>query len=171
MEESIVSCDITLKSEDWHKLHNAICDLRSLRSRSDMSQIIIPTDHLDQVISRLQDALRDGYAQEDKDFESKYAYYRKFGEQAQMLSIWSLHDLPVGGFSTPHEFVGVTHLIYDHPCHQFPTTVRIGGALWSDLYCAADLAIRQSGDLHHVFIESFEPVPDQPGYLRLVTGS
>ena len=43
------------------------------------------------------------------------------------------------------------------------------GATWGDIYRAADWAIRNSGDSHHIFIEGFEL--RNGNELHLVTGS
>lgn len=49
--------------------------------------------------------------------------------------------------------------------------VKIGGdRTWQDLYNAADIAIRESGDSHHVFIERFVET-DNVRFLELWTGS
>lgn len=49
--------------------------------------------------------------------------------------------------------------------------VRIEGSkTWQDLYNAAEIAINESGDTHHIFIEQFVET-DNPGILELWTGS
>ena len=72
-------------------------------------------------------------------------------------SVWS-----IGGvmFGQPHPYRDADVLIYDtHEGWGGPDRIEvpIPGPKWLDLWRAAELALRESADKHHRFIESFVP--------------
>jgi hypothetical protein len=99
--------------------------------------------------------------------DQKHDLYRKYQEQVGLYSVWSIYS--VENFDAPSG-ITVDTLVYDE--HWGPRAIevqlRCGMKTWGDLYEAADKAIRQSGDEHHVFIEAFH-VKDGRAYLT--TGS
>lgn len=151
---------VTLKGEDFKIIHNTLCDLRNLVQR--MEQSMIKTQEFDRIIEGFQMGLRDAYAQDNSAFDSKMDYYRQFQQENGLSAIWSCYELPIHGFLSDHPYEAALAVVYQG-CHEL-----IKGATWGDVYRAADGAIFQSGDQHHIFIEGFELVGDE---LRLSTGS
>jgi hypothetical protein len=67
-----------------------------------------------------------------------------------------------------HPHSGATKIKYGD---QYTHIGTDSGLSWIDLYIAADDAIQASGDQHHIFIEAFTPIAEEPGVLRLTCGS
>lgn len=103
--------------------------------------------------------------------DEKYKLFSDYQEQYKLRSIWSIYSVEnLDAFSG----LSGTELIYCN--HWGDETVRIplksGDLTWGELYHAADKLIRQSGDEHHVFIESLTVRKGPNGqYLELDTGS
>jgi hypothetical protein len=151
---------VTLRGEDFKIIHNTLCDLRSLVSR--MEQSMIKTQEFDRIIEGFQMGLRDAYEQDNSQFDSKMDYYGDFQRQNGLAAIWSVYELPIHGFLRDHPFPSDAFVVYkDQHC-------EIYGETWADVYRAADQCIRNSGDLHHCFIENFELWGKE---VRLTTGS
>ena len=149
---------VTLKGEDFKVLHNTLCDLRNISDRcsDDLARQINP------VIHTMEQALKDAYAQDSAQFDSKMDYYGQFQRQNGLAAIWSIYELPVHGFLMDHPYPSDAFVVYkDEHC-------AIYGQTWADVYRAADQCIRNSGDLHHIFIENFELWGKE---VRLTTGS
>jgi len=100
--------------------------------------------------------------------DEKFDYYNQVREDLDLLAVWSIYE--VENLSEPHPFVGVEKVIYraygsgDHE-------VTIEGNTWKSLYIAADKLIRESGDNHHIFIETFKQSSIAPEILFISTGS
>ena len=151
---------VTLRGEDFKIIHNTLCDLRGLVSR--MEQSMIKTQEFDRIIEGFQMGLRDAYDQDNSSFDLKMDYYREFQQDNGLEAIWSIYELPVHGFLKDHPFPSDAFVVYkDQHCAVY-------GQTWADVYRAADQCIRNSGDLHHIFIENFELWGKE---LRLTTGS
>jgi len=154
-----MNCDVTITAEDFKTIHNTLWELEY--------------NSLDGVVGaeRIRAALGAAYAQDDADFDSKMDYYNRFKKANGLRTIWSIYELPVHGFLGDHPYVGAAEICYRDHWGDEPVYETIQGSTWADLYRAADRCIQRSGDGHHVFIESFETVADQPHQLRLTTGS
>jgi hypothetical protein len=151
---------VTLRGEDFKIIHNTLCDLRNLVSR--MEQSMIKTSEFDRIIEGFQMGLKDAYEQDTATFDSKMDYYGDFQRQNGLAAIWSVYELPIHGFLSDHPFPSDAFVVYkDQHC-------AIYGETWADVYRAADQCIRNSGDLHHIFIENFELWGKE---IRLTTGS
>ena len=87
------------------------------------------------------------------------------------MSIWSIagryHHMDRKSFME-----GLT-LRYKDFFDEFDVSVTIEGPTWLDAWKAADQAIRESGDCHHVFIERLDVARDADGnrVVVLQTGS
>jgi len=160
---------VTIKGEDFKILHNTLCDLRTLVGR--MEQSMIKTNEFDRIIDRFEAGLRDAYAQDNAQFDSKMDYYHSFQQEHGLKTIWSVYELPIHGFLADHPFKNAREICYRDHWGEDPVYETIQGATWADLYRAADRCIQRSGDQHHCFIEGFRPVANQPHQLRLTTGS
>jgi hypothetical protein len=151
---------VTLRGEDFKIIHNTLCDLRNLVSR--MEQSMIKTQEFDRIIEGFQMGLKDAYDQDNSTFDSKMDYYGDFQRQNGLAAIWSVYELPIHGFLSDHPFPSDAFVVYkDQHCAVY-------GQTWADVYRAADQCIRNSGDLHHIFIENFELWGKE---VRLTTGS
>jgi hypothetical protein len=117
----------------------------------------------------MRDALRGAYDQDQADFDRKSGHYEEVCKELSLSSCWSLYE--VADLHQPHPFPDAVQVVYRD--HWGPKEICIGirGSTWADLYRAADQAIAQSGDRHHVFIEEFRPNPQEPRQLMLSTGS
>jgi len=100
--------------------------------------------------------------------DEKFDYFNQVREDLGLNAVWSIYE--VDNLSERHPFKGVTKVIYraygsgDHE-------VAIEGNTWKSLYVAADQLIRDSGDRHHIYIESFKQSSIDPEILFVTTGS
>lgn len=160
---------VTLRAEDFRTVHNTLCDLRSVVG--DMERSLVKVERLEQIIAGFEQGLADAYRQDHSAFESKHDYYREYQRGHNLRAIWSVFELPVGGFNQVDPFKDAIQLAYTDHWGDEPVFEEIKGPTWGDLYRAADAAIRRSGDDHHCFIESFRINPKEPTQLILGTGS
>ena len=153
---------VTLRGEDFKTVHNTLCELRSVEQ--ELCGVINDglLDRLHRVVKGFEAGLADAYAQDSATFDDKLDYYRSFADQNDLNSIWSVFELPVHGFLQPHPYPSDAFVVYGKG------HVPVLGSTWGDVYRAADCAIRNSGDLHHIFIEGFEVKGNE---LHMYTGS
>lgn len=158
---------VTLAAEDFKTIHNTLCELRGLVER--MTHSMIKIDDVQQIVESFESGLADAYGQDNDVFEAKMDYFSEFKSENSLASIWSIYELDLGCFDLPHPYPSHSFVIYaNHWGKRKDTHYPVLGSTWGDVYRAADLAIRESGDSHHVFIEGFEVRGNQ---LHLVTGS
>ena len=157
-----MNCSVTLSPDEFKVLHNSLCDLNGLASRH---------PEIEAVVERIRKvALKSAYEQENQDFDSKWQHYDRVRSQLGLRSSWSLYQ--VADLDQHHPYPGAAYVVYDEHWGESGEVVKkINGRTWAALWVAADSAIQASGDGHHCFIESFAPVADKPGHLRLHTGS
>lgn len=162
---------VTLYAEDFKTVHNTLCELRTVQER--LTGVISDqlADQLHSVIRGFELGLANAYEQDNAQFESKMDYYHRFKEANGLRTIWSIYELPLHGFLQDHPYQGAAEICYRDHWGDQPVYETIPGPTWADLYRAADRCIQRSGDGHHIFIESFATVADQPHQLRLTTGS
>ena len=160
---------VTLKGSDFKTVHNTLCELRSIQERLTGVLSEQLAEQLHSVVKNFEQGLADAYAQDHAAFEDKMDYYESVREQEQFKSIWSIFE--VKDLGQPHPYAAAAEICYRDHWGADAVYETITGPTWRDLWAAADRCIRRSGDGHHVFIESFEPVADQPHQLRLTTGS
>jgi hypothetical protein len=162
-----MNCSPTLTAKEFSDIHNAKCELNGILQA--MEGVVHPTlqERLEKVLEKINKALENAYKLDEEAYERKSAHYDKISEEHGFKSIWSVHE--VDDLNAP--FAGAaTHLIYTDHWGKEPVEVPINGNTWVDLWRAAETAIKQSGDTHHVFIEAFIPGV-KPGFLVLSTGS
>ena len=151
-------CDVTVTKDEFKAIHNTLWELQY--------------QGLDGATGaeRIREALKSAYEQDNADFDRKHREYQHWQQHYGLRSTWSLYQ--VNHMTTCHPFKEATHVVYDeHWGNSGEVVKKIEGRDWNALYRAADAAIRESGDGHHCFIESFSPIEHRPGYLRLHTGS
>lgn len=152
---------VTLSGEDFKTIHNTLCDLRSIVQRMDQS--IIKVDEFERIIEGFESGLADAYTQDEIAFDDKMDYFRAYQIEHGFASIWSMYELPVHGFLQNHPYPSDAFVYYGRG------HVPVIGPTWGDVYRAADLAIRNSGDMHHCFIEGFRV--KNGNELHMYTGS
>jgi hypothetical protein len=104
------------------------------------------------------------------EFDRKFDMYKEVRTANQFRAVWSLYE--VEDFGSAHPFSSHAVVKYvDHWGDGENTTIAVEGSTWLDLYKAADQAIRNSGDGHHVYIEKFAPSTTEQDVLYLHTGS
>ncbi len=82
------------------------------------------------------------------------------------FAVWSIYE--VSDLNKRHPFNGAKEVVYRDHWGEETVRVAINGSTWAALYVAANAAIRDSGDEHHVFVEHFTQNGDE---LILSTGS
>ena len=104
------------------------------------------------------------------DFDAKFVYFDKIKTDASFKSIWSIYEI-----SSMYELSNLEaeNLVYkDHWGREQAITIPLSGGnlQWWDLWSAAEKAIIESEDMHHIFIEDFQKSKDGKT-LFLRTGS
>ncbi len=160
---------ITLTHRQWNDLHNALCAAEAKAGH--LFEVMKDGGEGLAALRSVREALAPAYAQDEEAFNRQHTYFESFREANGLKAIWSIYELDQHGFLDLHPFEGATHVVYDSHWGETDPEVEIDGCTWADLYRAADQAIQQSADSHHVFIERFTPIKDRPGFLRLSTGS
>jgi hypothetical protein len=156
-----MNCSPTLTAEEFKVLHNSLCDLDRFGQFKEIADVV---ERIRKV------ALKGAYEQDRQAFDSKWKQYDYWREHYGLKTTWSLYE--VDNMTLCHPYKDAEYVIYDNHWGSGGEVVRkIEGKDWNALYRAADSAIQASGDNHHSFIESFTPVADKPGHLRLGTGS
>lgn len=100
--------------------------------------------------------------------DEKFDYFNQVRDELGLDAVWSIYE--VDNLSERHPFEGATKLIY-RAYGSGDQVVTINGSTWSALYVAANSLIRDSGDNHHIYIESFKQSSINPEILMLSTGS
>lgn len=142
-----MNTSVTLTADEFRRLHNAICFLRS--------------DNVDESIKTMREALSGAYDQVNQDFDRKFDHYENVKSQFGFDTIWSMYEIEDLDLRHPYSSDAIV-------CYQ-GQHVPVTGINWTDVYRAADQAIRDSGDDHHIFIEGFRL--KNGNELHLITGS
>lgn len=109
-------------------------------------------------------------SQEDQKFFEEMDYHSAYGETFGAETVWSIYNGDEYGeikFDNPHPFGDEAVIKYRGVAEY--ELVEVKGKNWGDVWIAANKAIIQSEDLHHIYIEGFEK--NDAGELELVTGS
>ena len=161
-----MNCSPTLTVEEFKKVHNALCELRSIRGR--LEDVVHPAlfARLNQAVSDIEGGLEGAYEQDGNSFETKSTHYNTVAEELGLTTVWSIFE--VDDLNSKYSFEGVEEVVYKAHWGPKPVHVQINGLTWAALFVAANAAIRDSGDNHHTFIEHFTQSGNQ---LILSTGS
>lgn len=160
---------VVLRGQDFKTVHNTLCELRSVQQQLAGVINLEMAARLQAVIQGFESGLKHAYDQDSAAFELKSEHYSEVRAAEGFKSIWSIYSVEELG--EQHPYVNATEICYRDHWGKEAVYETIPGGTWTDLYQAADRCIRRSGDDHHIFIESFEPVANQPRQLRLTTGS
>jgi len=155
---------VTLYAEDFRTVHNTLCELRHMTLRN-----AVDINEIKEIVAKFERGLESAYKQDSEAFDRLHDYYSEFKKDNRLGSIWSIYELPVHGFMLNHIYPSDAFVVYrDHWGDNEDMHYPVMGPTWGDVYRAADLAIRNSGDEHHVFIEGFRVKGNE---LILQTGS
>ena len=162
---------ITLDRRQWREVHNALCSAE--REARKLFEVLKDGGQGLAALEAIRRALRPAYDQDDDSFSRQHGYYAATASEHGFRSQWSMYDeVGTGDFDTIHPWPDARYVLYDNHWGEHGDRMEpIEGYTWLDLWRAADQAVQQSGDGHHVFIERFTPVDGKPGVLRLSTGS
>lgn len=97
-----------------------------------------------------------------------YDYYSDVAKTHGFQTIWSMYE--VKDMFAKHPHGDVTHVYYDGGWGK-PTIAGVKGDTWLDLWDAANRAIIESGDHHHVFVEAIRKKDGAFGVVSVTTGS
>ena len=149
-----MNCDVTLKAEEFKAIHNTLwaMEYQGMDAKT--------------AAEKIRAALSGAYAQESKAFSRKSDHFSSVKEDLGLQTIWSIYE--VDNLSERYPFEGIATVTYKDHWGKEPVVKPVNGLTYAALYVAADAAIRDSGDEHHVFIEQFRQVGDT---LLLTTGS
>jgi hypothetical protein len=164
-----MNCSPTLTADEFKTIHNALCDMRSVYQTLQGVVREPITDKLSNAISQMELGLANAYDEDNKAFDRKSEHYQSVSEELGLKSIWSVYE--VDNLSDRHPFEGADRVVYKDHWGEKPVQCSINGLTWAALYVAADACIRDSGDKHHVYIETFTPDSNDPRTLILSTGS
>jgi hypothetical protein len=159
-----MNCSPTLTAHEFKDLHNALCELRSIKDM--MYHSIVKVDRVESVIAQFELALAGAYQQDDSAFDTKHDHYSEVKKALGLDAVWSIYE--VDNLSEAHPYGDVKTVTYENHWGPKPVVKGIAGTSWAALYTAANACIRDSGDEHHVFIEDFKVRGDT---LVLSTGS
>jgi len=161
----------TLTASEFKLVHNGLCEVRAVSYQ--MTGVISETlsKRLTKAIEAIEEGLESAYIQDDKLMTHRSAYYKTIADMFRLnSSCWSI--LEVENMFEPSPFLSAISIRYEGKDTQIGISEGcVGFVRWLDLYITADKAIQRSGDMHHVFIEAFTPVENEPGVLLLQTGS
>lgn len=158
---------VTLRGQDFITVHNALRELRHLADR--MQQIMIKIEDVERIVQSFEQGLADAYEQDRSAFDRKCSYYSDIRDESKFRTVWSIYE--VEDMYEAHPYTGATTLVYKDHWGDKPVSVEIQGNRWIDLWRAANTAILQSGDQHHIYIEIFNPSKEDAATLILHTGS
>jgi hypothetical protein len=149
-----MNCDVTLTANEFKQIHNTLWAMQYDGMAADVGA------------EKIRAALKGAYDQEDADFKRKREHYDSVMTDIGLDAVWSVFE--VKDLNEPHPFEGVKEVVYRNHWGERTVRVPIYGRSWVSLYVAANAAIRDSGDDHHIFIEHFDRREDS---LVLHTGS
>lgn len=147
---------VTLHAEDFKTVHNTLCELREIEMRLNGVLNSEMVDRLHRVVKGFESGLKNAYEQDNAEFDRKMDYFREFQRENGLASIWSLFELPVHCFLQNHPYPSDAFIVYTQHWGEGRKHYPVLGPTWGDVYRAADLAVRESGDGHHIFIEGFD---------------
>ncbi len=163
-----MNCDVTLKADEFKQLHNGLWELDCMVEKL-VNGNVYEGQKLATIAKTLRDSLVSAYEQDNRAFERKHDLYDSVRKDLGLRAFWSIYE--VNDLSDRHPFEGADRVVYKDHWGQEPVSISVNGLTWAALYVAADAAIRDSGDDHHVFIERFTPSKEDPRTLLLSTGS
>ena len=155
---------VTLTAEEFRTIHNALCDLDSIKNA--LEDVVHPNLYkkLATVITDIRKkGLRGAYDQESEIFNRNRIHYSNVRKEYNLRNEWSIYE--INDLFQQHSFPGATRVRYLSDDGELFADIE--GNTWVDLYCAADKIVRE----HYTFIEGFHPRKKDPQTLDIVVGS
>jgi hypothetical protein len=166
----MMNCSPTISAEEFKTIHNAVCNLDSICHQ--LEDILKPELYLKLVKARngIRDGLAGAYEQDHEAFSRKSRHYDEVKADLGIKnSEWSIYE--VDNMNDRHPYQGATVICYKNHWGEKPVSSAINGSTWAALWVAANAAIRDSSDEHHVYVEQFRQSQENPEVLYLSTGS
>jgi hypothetical protein len=162
-------CDVEITAEDFKEIHNGLYELRAAMEQ--LEDVVNPKlfSRLNKGTEMIRNGLAGAYRQEQESFKTKSQHYEQVQSRIGARAVWSMYE--ISDLNAQHPFRGATAVVYGNHWGDKPAQALIDGDTWADVYRAADIAIKRSGDGHHVYIESLALSKDDPTKLVLGTGS
>lgn len=165
-----MNCNPTLTAEEFKTIHNALWELDGIKQELESVLHKDLYTKLARAASDIRKGLSSAYEQDSQAFDHKSENYNRVRKELGLDAVWSMYE--ANDLNERHPYEGATSVIYtDHWGDADAVRVPITGLTWAALYVAANAAIRDSGDTHHVYIENFKPAKDDASVLVLTTGS
>lgn len=161
-----MNCNPTLTSQEFSDIHNAKCEIHSIANSLEGVVSDRLYARLEKAIALLNKGLERAYELDDAAFEKNSVHYDEVSKQHGFKTVWSVYE--VTNLYSLFEPVA-THVLYKNHWGESEVLVPIKGTSWVDVWIAAEQAILNSGDMHHIFIEAFKL--NDNGYFELSTGS
>lgn len=162
----------TLTADEFNQLRDSVYDLIDMQKQ--LANILNPTllAKMNQTIKSMEGALANSFARYDEALTNQIVHFEQLQDTNDFLTFWSMHE--IADMDADHPYTGASQLRYEYMSSHSrwqpgSVVVDIRGTKWMDLWDAANRAVLESGDDHHIFIESFKW--DQDGILSLSTGS
>lgn len=167
-----MSNDMVITREQQRDLHNARCYFHQFEERyGDVlgQRVIDDFRRAYKLLCQAHDPILD---QENERFDRRSAHYNAMQQHFKFKTVWSMFDIERLDEGLPQKHLDLTHVKY---YDQLVAVKQREGSLgldWLAVWAAADQAIRQSGDTHHIFVEGiYKNAEDPVGVYRLTTGS
>lgn len=167
-----MSNNITISREQQRDLHNARAYFHQWydQYRDVLGQRVI--DDFSKAFGLLIQAHNPIRAEEDKRWDERNDHYNSMKACFGFKSVWSDYDIERLDDPLPSKYLDITHVKYYSQLVAVEKREAAAGLDWIALWAAADKAIEQSGDTHHIFVEGFYKDENDPvGVYRLTVGS
>lgn len=157
---------LKLTPAEFSKLHNCICHLSN--SANAIAQLGHEDDAeaISEEVEKIRALLKPAYDEDEREFTKRHAHYRAVGDEFDAQTAWSIYE--VEDLHAKHPYTGALTVTHQSHWGDNIPEITIQGDTWADLFIASDKAIKQSGDMHHCYIEGFNHTGDT---LVLMTGS
>ena len=163
-----MNCSPTISAESFKQLHNGLWELDCMVEKL-VSGNVREGQKLSEIAKTIRNSLKEAYEQDNKSFDVKNDHYESVRLDLGLSAVWSIYE--VDNLNERHPYGDVLQVAYTDHWGEQPVYVEVNGLTWAALYVAANAAIRDSGDRHHIYIEDFRPNPKNPQQLILSTGS
>lgn len=153
--------NVVLTYDEFRDISNARIELYHTVDR--LEDILSPhlVQRLRKNVNLIAKALSRIHGELDAETERRSTYYDGIRDKYGFTTIWSNYDIL--NMYDPHPYTSCMWMSYQGDVALIGETKN-----WVDLWQKAEMLVKQSGDLHHIFIESFEVKGDS---LVLHTGS
>lgn len=128
------------------------------------------TEKIQYLHSLAYSSISEELEQEEKDWDINFNALSKIQEDNNFVSVWSVSEIDYKKLET--NAPKMTEIIYESwGGKQTWKFDKPTAPTWFELWKIAEQLIKSSGDTHHIFIESFNPIKGQKGKFQMWTGS